>query len=219
VSVGQSVTLTWPSLRLNLKLDVAEVLPNERLVFVVGPSRLTIDVDDGQILLTHEGLRTDDEEDGTRSAWRASLSLLAHSLAHHRGRERQVRWITRSIKTSAPIAHLFYTQPAALGQWLTRSGEIGPEGSEVNLHLYSGERVTGEVLANTKDRDVALSWREQGQSCLVLRSFPSPSEPDERLLALSWSLWGAKAFPDATLKHLEHAFDRLTRTLNNKGNA
>jgi hypothetical protein len=215
--VGQSITLTWPSLRLNLKLEVAEAVPEERLVFLVGPSRLTIEVEDGQIRLTHDGLRTDDEEDGTRSAWRASLSLLAHSLVHHRGRERQVRWITRSIKTSAPIAHLFYTQPAALGQWLTRSGEIGLEGSAVDLSLWSGERITGEVLANTKDRDVAFTWQEQNQSCVVLRSFPSPTAPDERLLALSWSLWGAKAFSDSMLKHLEHSFDRLARTLNNKG--
>jgi uncharacterized protein YndB with AHSA1/START domain len=186
---------------------------------VVGASRLTIEIETGQVRLTHEGLRSEDEEDGTRSAWRSSLALLAHGLTNHRGRERQVRWITRTVKTSAPITHLFYTQRAALRQWLTRSGELGLEGAEVQLQLLGGEHVTGEVLANTPDRDVAFTWREQNQSCVVLRSFPSPSVPDERLLALSWSLWGNMPFPESTVANLEHSFDRLARTLNNKGNA
>jgi uncharacterized protein YndB with AHSA1/START domain len=216
-AVGQSISLIWPTLHLNLKLQVVELVPQERIVYSVGATRLTMEIEPGQIRLTHEGLRSEDEEDGTRSAWRTSLGLLAHSLTHHSGHERQVRWVTRSIKVSAPIAHLFFTQPVALEQWFCRYGEIGHEGTEVDLQLRGGELLTGEVLANTPDRDVAFTWREQNQSCLVLRSFPSPSDPEERLVALCWSRWGTGAFPEDTVTHFGHAFDRLARLLNRKG--
>jgi uncharacterized protein YndB with AHSA1/START domain len=217
--IGQRITLGWPSLRLNVKLEVKELVPHERIVLGVGASQLTIELAPGEVRLTHDGLRSEDEAAGMRSAWRTSLGLLAHGLAKHGGRERQVRWITRLARTSPAVGHLFFTQPAALAQWLTRSGEIGPESSEVELRLLSGETLTGEVLANTEDRDVAFTWREQDESCLVLRSFPSPSDPEERLLALSWSKWSAGSFPDSTVRHIEHSFDRLIRTLNNRGSA
>ena len=216
---GESVTLSWPTLRLSVKLEVKELVPEERLVLMVGASRLTIELEPGQIRLIHEGLRSEDEEDGMRSAWRTSLGLLAHGLTKHRGQERQVRWITRAVKTSPAISHLFFTQRAALAQWLTRSGEIGLEGTELSLRLLDGLALSGEVLANTPDRDVAFTWREQDESCVVLRTFPSPSDPDERLLALSWSRWDGQAYPEASMKNLEHSFDRLVRTLSSKGTA
>jgi uncharacterized protein YndB with AHSA1/START domain len=218
-AVGQTITLAWPSLHLNVKLEVAELVPEERIVLMVGTSRLTLELEPGQLRLTHEGLRSEDEEDGMRSAWRTSLGLLAHGLTKHRGHERQVRWITHAIRTSPAISHLFFTQSVALAQWLTRSGEVGLEGTEVELQLLGGERLSGEVLANTPDRDVAFTWREQQESCLVLRSFPSPADPEERLLALSWSRWDAQPFPESTVKNLERSFELLARTLSRKGSA
>lgn len=216
---GESVTLMWPALHLNVRLEVKEMVPGERLVLMVGPSRLTMEIEPGQVRLIHEGLRSEDEEDGMRSAWRTSLGLLAHGLMHHRGRERRVHWITRTAKVSPPISHLFFTERAALGQWLTRAGEIGLEGTELDLELLTGERLTGDVIANTPDRDVSFTWREEADSYLVLRTFPAQGGPDERLLALSWSRWDSQPYPEETRKNLELAFDRLVRTLSRKGDA
>jgi uncharacterized protein YndB with AHSA1/START domain len=217
--LGQSISLGWPALKLSVKLEVTELVAEERLVFSVGASRLTLEVEPGQIRLIHDGLRSEDEEDGMRSAWRTSLSLLAHGITKHRGHDRQVQWITRSMRTSPAMGHVFFTEAAALAQWLTRRGAVGLEGTELDLELLAGEPLTGEVLANTPDRDVAFTWREQNESCLVLRSFPSPGNSEERLIALSWSRWDAKPFPSATLTQLEQSLELLARTLSRRGDA
>jgi uncharacterized protein YndB with AHSA1/START domain len=217
--LGKSITLSWPSLHLSVKLEVTELVPEERLVFSIGASRLTLEVEPGQIRLVHDGLRSEDEEDGMRSAWRTSLGLLAHGITRHRGHDRQVRWITRSMRTSPAMSHLFFTEAAALAQWLTRKGAVGLEGTELNLELLGGQPLTGEVLANTPDRDVAFTWREQNESCVVLRSFPSPAAPDERLIALSWSRWDAKPYPSETLSQLEQSIELLARTMSRRGDA
>jgi uncharacterized protein YndB with AHSA1/START domain len=218
-ATAESVTLSWPALKLSVELDVEEVVPNERIVLSVGPSRLTMEIEPGVIRLTHDGMRTADEEDGMRSAWRTSLGLLAHALTKHPMHERRVHWITRAAKTSPELCHVYFTDPGALGQWLTQSGEVGQEGSAVALRLMTGEAVTGEVFANTPNRDVAFTWQEQSDSYLVMRTFPSPREPDERLLALCWSRWLPGPFPESTTRFLEAALGRLSRILERRGAA
>jgi hypothetical protein len=97
-ATAESIKLSWPALKLNLELHVEEVVPFERVVLMVGPSRLTLEIEPGVVLLTHDGLRNDDEEDGMRSAWRTSLALMAHGLCKHPNRERRVHWITQPAK-------------------------------------------------------------------------------------------------------------------------
>jgi len=216
-ATANSITLSWPALRLSVDLDVNEVVPNERIVLSVGPSRLTLEVEAGVVRLTHEGLSSADEEDGMRSAWRTSLGLLAHALSKHSARERRARWITRTAKTSPELCHVFFTNSAALRQWLTQSGAVGQEGSCLALKLITGELVSGDVFANTPNRDVAFSWQEQSDSYLVVRTFPSPHEPDERLLAICWSRWVPGPFPETTVRFLEKSMDRLVRLLERRG--
>jgi uncharacterized protein YndB with AHSA1/START domain len=218
-ATAKAITLSWPALKLSVELKVQEVVPNERVVLVVGPSRLTMEIEPGVVRLTHEGLRSADEEDGMRSAWRTSLGLLAHSLSKHPGRERRVRWTTRPATTSPELTHVYFTDPFAMTQWLTQTGSVGQEGSSVALTLLSGEPLTGEVLANTPDRDVAFTWQEQQDSYLVFRTFPSPRDPDQRLLAIAWSRWYPEPFPEATSRFLDSALERLARTLERRGNA
>lgn len=214
---SQRITFSWPALSLKLELEVQEVVPGERLVLGAGQSRLAIELEDGAVSLSHSGLRSEDEAEGMRSAWQTSLGLLAHGLTLHSGRQRRVQWITRPTRTSAALAHTYFTEPRALSQWLTRSGSIGAPNSKLELQLLTGEPLTGAVYANTLDRDVAFSWLEQQNSYLVFRTFPSPRNADERLLAVSWSRWHEEPFPEPLTRLLTAAVGRLAQLLERRG--
>lgn len=204
---------------LSVRVHVAESVPDERIVYEVGSSRLIIEVEEGSVALTHEGLRSDDEEDGMRSAWQAALGLLEHGIVHHPNLPRHVRWFLQPVTASAGFAHLYFTEQAALAQWLTRSGAIGEIGTECHLALNWGAQLTGRVLANVPERDLAVSWLEEAESCLVFRTFPSPRSADERLLALCWSVYGRPDFSEQTTQGLQAAVERLGRVLNRAGSA
>ncbi|HEY5959051.1 MAG TPA: SRPBCC domain-containing protein [Polyangiaceae bacterium] len=218
-SSANNITLSWPALKLSIDLEVKEVVPFERLVLGIGTSRLTLEIEPGEVRLTHAGLRTDDEEDGMRSAWRTSLGLLSHALTKHPHRERRVHWVTRAAKTCPELCHVFFTDPAALRQWLTRVGAIGEQGSSLSAQLMNGDAVTGEVFANTPNRDVAFTWQEQQESYLVLRTFPSPNAVGERLIALSWSRFYPEPFPPSVTRFMDAAVGRLAHLLERYGQA
>lgn len=216
-SAARRITFSWPALKLKLELDVQEIIPEQRLVLGVGPSQLTIELEDGAVSLAHTGLRSEDEAEGMRSAWQTSLGLLAHGLARHPGKQRRVQWITCPTRTSAALAHTYFTEPQALSQWLTRRGAIGEPLSAIQLQLMTGESVTGVVHANTLDRDVAFSWLEQQDSYIVFRTFPSPRAPDERLLAISCSRWHEEPLPEPVTQFLTAALGRLAQVLQRRG--
>jgi hypothetical protein len=218
-TLGSVLTFSWPAMGLSVRVHVAESIPDKCVVYEVGSSRLTIEVDDGKVALTHEGLRSEDEEDGMVSAWRTALGVLDHGIQCHPDQPRHVRWFMQPVNTTASFAHVYFTDPAALAQWLTLSGSVPSEGSECQLKLAWGESLTGLVLANTPERDVALTWKEQSESCLVLRTFPSPRTPDERLLAIAWSRYGSADFPESSAQGLQGALDRLCRNLSRMGSA
>ena len=218
-SQGSILTLSWPAMGLSVRVHVAQSIPDKCVVYEVGTSRLTIEVDDGEVVLTHEGLRSEDEEVGMESAWRTALGVLDHGLQCHPDLPRHVRWFMQPTSTTASFAHVYFTDPAALAQWLTISGSVPSEGSECQLKLAWGEPLTGVVLANTPERDVAMTWKEQSNSCLVLRTFPSPRSQDERLLAISWSRYGSPEFPETSAQGLQGALDRLCRGLSRIGTA
>lgn len=216
---GGVLTLSWPAMGLSVRLHVAQSIPDKCVVYEVGSSRLTIEVDDGKVELTHEGLRSEDEEDGMVSAWRTALGVLDHGIQCHPDRQRYVKWFLQPANTTASFAHVYFTDPAALAQWLTRAGSVPSEGHDCKLEFLWGEPLTGQVLANTPERDVAITWKEQSDSCLVFRTFPSPRAPDERLLAISWSQYGNPDFPESSAQGLQAALDRLCRVLSRMGSA
>lgn len=214
---GSVLTLSWPAMGLSVRVHVAQSIPDKCVVYEVGSSRLTIEVEDGEVILTHEGLRSEDEESGMISAWRTALGVLDHGIQCHPDLPRHVRWFMQPVATTASFAHVYFTEPAALAQWLTLSGGVPPEGADCQLRLAWGESLTGQVLANTPERDVALTWKEQAESCLVLRTFPSPRAPDERLLAIAWSRYGSPDFPEASAQGLQASLERLCRSLSRMG--
>lgn len=219
VEQGSALTLSWPTMGLSVRVHVAESIPDQRVVYEVGSSRLMIDVGDGKVSLTHEGLRSDDEEDGMTSAWRTALGLLEHGILHHPNQNRHVRWFLQPAVTSAGFAHTHFTEGAALTQWLTTSGGIGEDGASCSLGLAWGAQLNGTVLANVPERDVAISWTEEAESCLVFRTFPSPRLAEERLLAVCWSIYGRPEFPEQSTQGLQSALERLARVLSRAGMA
>ena len=204
---------------LSVRVHVAQLVQDKCVVYEVGSSRLTIEVGDGEVALTHEGLRSEDEEDGMVSAWRTALGVLDHGISCHPEHPRHVRWFLQPVNTTPGFAHVFFTDPAALAQWLTHSGGVPRDGDECKLQLAWGETLTGRVLANTPERDIALTWSEQSNSCLVFRTFPSPRSPEERLLALSWSRYGSPDFPESSAQGLQASLERLGRILSRTGSA
>jgi uncharacterized protein YndB with AHSA1/START domain len=207
---GGSFELHWPTLGASIELEVVDAIPDERLLLRAGESELEMCIDNGSLTLTHTGLESDDQADGMTSAWHISLAQLGHYLSHHDGRDREVQWFLRRVKTHPSTAHAFFTMKEALGAWLCVDGFIGEEGSDYRLKLAGGRTISGKVLAHTPGRDVALSWEEDGQSVITLRTLPSPFAVDERLVAIVWSRWGKNdANFEEVCTYFEAAIDRL----------
>lgn len=219
VANGAKLRLEWPELGASVELYVEELRESHRIVLVNGKSRVALSVGDGTLELTHTGLDDDDDVEGFRSSWRIALAILRQSLEEHPRSPRRVRWAARPAHTSAELAHLCFTAPAALDQWLGR-GVMGAEGEPYRLTLPSGATMTGTVLSRTPGRDVALSWAEQNDSVLVLRTLPSPRATRERVIALCWSKWGATDPGEhAAEGELRRAIERLGTLLAMTGSA
>jgi len=218
VELGGHVLLTWPTLGAEADLTAIEVVSPRRLSFSTGSTTVTFTLDGSTLHLSHSGLASGDEAEGTRASWKVALATLDQYLAYHEGRPRQTAWAFQRAHTTAQAAHVYFTDEAALKIWLTRAGSVGNDGSHVDLELGWGERLTGQVLGITSGRDVALSWSERSESALVLRTLPAPFSDSERLLVLTWSCWGHE--PDAaTVERFESALKRLARVLSHPADA
>ncbi len=219
VERGGWLKLAYPALGAEVELAVEAVEPERRLVVSSGRSQAEFLVDEAEVTLRHQGLEPGDELDGTLSSWRVSLALLAHYVEKHDGRGRKTDWFVRRARTTPGAAHCFFTQGAALGAWLGTGDDLGHPSDPLRLHLSWGETLTGRVLARTADRDVALSWVEQGDSAVVMRTLPVPGEPSERLLIVNWSRWDRGEAPPHTRAGLDLALQRLASLLGKSARA
>jgi uncharacterized protein YndB with AHSA1/START domain len=214
VAPGERLLLRWPALGASIQLGVAQLEPGRRLTLEAGGSRVDFILEPGRVTLTQEGLVSCAEAEGTASAWKLSLGLLAHYLEHHDGEARQVRWLVQHVRCSVAAIQPFFTDGAGLRAWLTQAGQIEAENNPVRLDFAWGEHLSGTVLARTTRCEVAISWPEQSQSALVLRSLPSPRSDRERLVAVAWSRWGSRLPPaPATAEGLTRALTRLASLL------
>jgi uncharacterized protein YndB with AHSA1/START domain len=212
VAPDSTLVMRWPDLRAELRVRVVELAEGRAVAFQAGDSLVRLELEPGSLSLTHSGLGSEDEARGSTSSWRAALAILAHGLARHPERDRRVHRRLQRARTRAETAHVFFTDRAALGAWLTRDGRVGATGETVALRLADGATLTGRVLSNEPGRDVALSWSEDDDSVLTLRTLPGV-EGGERLIALGWSRWTERSAPDARLTQFEAALERLARML------
>jgi len=213
VQPGATLSMRWPALGVGVELDVVEVIPRDRVVLAKGATRVELELGAGGVELTHSGVGDGDEREGVASSWQLSLGLLEHYCERHRGKARTVRWLIRTAHTTPEAAHVFFSSPDALATWLGSGSGVGAPGEPYSLALGEGEQMSGRVLSNTPNRDLALSWDEDDGSALVLRTLPRPFEPDVRLVVLSYSRWSGRAAPQHRLDLLEAAHHRLIRLL------
>jgi len=76
------------------------------------------------------------------------------------------------------------------------------------------------VLCRAPGRDVALTWEEQNDSVLVLRTLPSPRASQERVVAICWSKWGATEPGEHAIEtELRRSLERLGALLAMSGSA
>jgi hypothetical protein len=175
---------------------------------------------EGEVELSHSAPFEDDEELGTESSWRLALGTLAHYLTRYAGQPRETVWLVKPAKTTAEAAHAFFTLPDALGAWLGRAtAPIGAPGSGYRIALGAGGTMSGLVLAHTEGRDLALRWDETNHSVLTLRTLPSPTGEDERLLVISWSRWADLDNAELIAGELDGALARLVQVLGTAGAA
>jgi uncharacterized protein YndB with AHSA1/START domain len=214
--VGGAITLGWPALGLSVMLDVVRVEPEQRLILRNGQALVDTVIGDQLVTLTHSGLAHGDDHAGLESSWRVALALLAHHCERPADEQRRVHWLIGATRCSAAAAHVFFTDSAALASWLTRRGQIGETGSELALELADGTPLSGHVLANVPGHDLAVSWQEDGQSVLCMRTLPVSADPGQRLVALCWSRWGDAPMPEPRLEALEAAHVRLLRALDRR---
>jgi hypothetical protein len=185
---GGVLTLSWLAFGARLDLEVRDLIPYQRIVLGHGDSTVELSLTDGGVHLLHSGPEAGSDGDGLRSSWRLALAQLAHCVERHPGKKRSVQWLLRRMRCSAGAAHLCFSEAELLRRWLGQSSTLGDAGSEYELMLDGGQRLSGRVLAHIPGRDVALSCEGYGDSVLGLRTFPLAGA--ERIVALSWSQWG-----------------------------
>jgi uncharacterized protein YndB with AHSA1/START domain len=221
--VGSTLTLHWNAFGASVELDVVALEPRERIVLRSADSEVEFRVRDDGLTLRHRSAEVDEDREGLESSWRVALSGLAHCAERHPGRRRRVSWFVRQAQTSPEAAHAFFTDPHCLNSWLTRSGSIGPEGSDAVLVFKNAPTASGRVLANVTGRDVAVSCREYGDALLSFRTLPAPmprGAGPERVLAITLSEWGPPREPSRALKtQLDGALAKLARVLASGGSA
>jgi len=215
-----TLQLGWPALGVETELCVVEQRARERLVLSSGRSRVTFEIHEETLRLTHDGLVGQDEIDGVRSSWHVALKVLDHYLCHHYKHPRRVHWSVATVATSAATAHVFFTDATALDAWLTLgTSGLGEIGSPCHLSFAWGETLSGTVLARAPERDVAITWRERQNSVLIFRTLPSPSAPGERMLAVSWSHWNCDGDDRNARAGFDGALLSLKRLMAASGNA
>jgi uncharacterized protein YndB with AHSA1/START domain len=210
---GGSLLMEYRALGARLELEVVDVVMEQRLVLRAGERTVTFLLDDGGLSLSHSDLPAGDEYVGTGSGWALSLATLAHYCETHGERPRSVHWLVGRAPTDAATAHVFFSEADALSAWLGEGSAVAEPGSPVALTLRGGVPLSGKVLSHTPGRDVLLSWREDSDSVLALRTLPSPVSDSERFVILTWSRWSEAPPLDGAWSQLQAAHHRLLKLL------
>jgi uncharacterized protein YndB with AHSA1/START domain len=145
-----------------------------------------------------EGVDFEEEYEGVRSGWDASLALLRHYLERHRGKTRHASLVVRPSSISAGELYRCFGSAEGLATWLTARGALGGEGAPVELELRDGGRLTGEVIAAT-GREKSVTWEEEDGAVLELKGFGAGGR---RMVGVRLTTWGADRARLARLERL-----------------
>jgi uncharacterized protein YndB with AHSA1/START domain len=217
--LGAKLELTWAALDAQVELEVTEWVRGERISFEQENGRVTLELGDQTVTLTHEGFDPAQDVEGLTSAWYIALAQLAHAVERHPGRSRRVHWRVKPMAATPELVHLALTEKMFCQRWLCKRGHVTHAGSHYYLELFGGDTLSGRVLANTPGRDIALSCREAAEASLALRTFPLGA-PDKRLVAFCFSEWGPPSeYAHHLLKMLERSLDGLQHIVTSVGSA
>jgi uncharacterized protein YndB with AHSA1/START domain len=220
---GSVLIHRFPAMGLEIRQDVVEAVPGERLVLRLAfPGRppmtqeIVVRAAAGEtvIELVNSGFGAEEWEgqfEGIDSGWKLALAQLRHYLENHWGRRRHVWLALRPAKPDwQRLASLLRDGPS-LSRWLTApasggSGMAGGIGSPVSLALRNFTPLTGRVLADS-GRELLLSWEEL-DGALELKAFATG--PASAMVGLRLSTWAA-ASPSAVAiqQWLDGCADRL----------
>ncbi|HUF35038.1 MAG TPA: SRPBCC domain-containing protein [Gemmatimonadales bacterium] len=146
-----------------------------------------------------EGADFDEEYEGVRSGWVASLALLKHYLERHPGKSRQAGLIVRPAAAGTSELYRRFSVADGLAAWLTREGTLGDVGAPAALTLRDGSRLNGRVIAAT-GREKAVTWDEEDGAVVELKGFAAEGR---RMVGVRLTTWG----PDCErLARLEREF-------------
>ena len=166
-----------------------------------------------RIKLTHSGFGETPAEDmleGIDSGWKLALSILRYYLENHFGHPKtthfQMRPAVYEFESLAPL----FREPESLDRWLTRSAGVIRFGEPVELELWDGQRLTGEVLADS-GQEIALTW-PQINGVLELKAFSMG--PAGKALGLRSFVWEPKPAESEKLDPwLNQTLERLLAVL------
>ena len=145
------------------------------------------------------GADFDEEYEGVRSGWLASLALLKHYLERHPGRPRRAALIVRPATVGAGELYRYFSDAEALEEWLTSEGALGELGRPAALTLREGGRLSGTVIAAT-GREKTVTWNEQHDSVVELKGFQAAGR---RMVGVRITTWGSDP---SRLSRLEQIF-------------
>lgn len=216
---GGKLQLHWSAFDSTVELSIIDWQPERRVVLAQGDTQVEFRFDEQLLTLVQHGLGPDDDVEGLRSSWRIALAQLAHCVERHPNRQRRVEWLVRKAAATPELVYLALTD-RRLNKWLCQQGTIAAEGERYRMLLTGGQELVGQVLANVPGRDIALGCENVGDAVLVFRTFPSPGQPGERLIAAVWSEWGPpRELADDVIESVDAALERLVNLLERVGSA
>jgi uncharacterized protein YndB with AHSA1/START domain len=145
-----------------------------------------------------DGADFEEEYEGVRSGWDASLALLRHYLERHQGKARHASLLVRPAAVGAGELYRCFSDANGLATWLTRRGALGETGARAELELGDGSSLTGSVIAAT-GREKSVTWEEEDGAVLELKGFGSS---DRRMVGVRLTTWGPGGARLATLERL-----------------
>lgn len=218
---GGSMTWIFDKFDYRFTYEILEARPEERLVLTAtppgrSPVLLEIDIEQagGRTVLKlvqsgfGKGAEWDDEYQGVNSGWEMALAVLRHYLENYFGRSRHHALVVLPAEYTSPQLRPFYREERSLAKWLTRDGGIGEPGTRYELTLMNGDKLAGEVLADT-GTEVQLSWPEI-EGAVALKAF---SMGPQQMLCIDVLTWGGKVRLDEIEQAMASSLERLKSAL------